>query len=227
VGVRIVVAAAVLALIAPAAAHAKTPALPAAGHLTQEHLAVRVAPNPKARRLMVLDRFQRDFRPLVVLAIAQRRGPDGRLWYKLSLPIRPNNTTGWVPAAGVEVKTMKRTIVVRRASRRIEVWERGQRLLQAPVAVGKPGAETPLGTFFVTGRFVPSNSFLGVFALATSAYSPLTDWPGGGIVGIHGTSAPNLLGQAVSHGCVRVHNTTAGRLRELAPVGTPIKILAS
>ena len=50
------------------------------------------------------------------------------------------------------------------------------------------------------------------------------DAEGGGVVGIHGTSLPQLLGQAVSHGCVRVSNTTAAALRKLAPLGAPIWI---
>ena len=86
--------------------------------------------------------------------------------------------------------------------------------------------ETPVGNFYVTARFVPDNSFLGVFAFETSAYSRLTDWPGGGVVGIHGTSLPQLLGQAVSHGCVRMSNEAASFLRRYVPVGTPIKISA-
>jgi lipoprotein-anchoring transpeptidase ErfK/SrfK len=35
-----------------------------------------------------------------------------------------------------------------------------------------------------------------------------------------------LLGQAVSHGCVRVSNATAALLRRWAPLGTPISIVA-
>ena len=53
------------------------------------------------------------------------------------------------------------------------------------------GAQTPTGRdFYVQWRFVPSDPFYGVFALETSAYAPVSDWPGGGIVGIHGTNAP-------------------------------------
>jgi lipoprotein-anchoring transpeptidase ErfK/SrfK len=52
----------------------------------------------------------------------------------------------------------------------------------------------------------------------------VSDWPGGGVVGIHGTSMPQLLGQAVSHGCVRVANVTAVKLKRYAPLGTPISI---
>jgi len=61
--------------------------------------------------------------------------------------------------------------------------------------------------------------------LETSAYSKLSDWPGGGLAGIHGTDRPDLLGQAVSHGCVRVSNSVARELERLAPLGTLIDLL--
>ena len=94
-----------------------------------------------------------------------------------------------------------------------------------PSRSGRRVRETPVGHYFVAARFVPYHDpFLGVFAVETSAYSKLTEWPGGGVVGIHGTSLPQLLGQAVSHGCVRVSNTTARKLQALAPLGTPIWI---
>ena len=86
--------------------------------------------------------------------------------------------------------------------------------------------ETPLGTFYVMAKYRPTTPILSAFAFETSAYSKLSEWPGGGIVGIHGTNMPWLLGQAVSHGCVRVANEAILRLRTLVPVGTPIKIVA-
>ncbi len=62
---------------------------------------------------------------------------------------------------------------------------------RAVVAVGKPGAETPLGRdFYVQGRYVSDDPFFGPFVLVTSAYSRLSDWPGGGLAGIHGTNQP-------------------------------------
>ena len=134
--------------------------------------------------------------------------------------------TGWIPAGSVTLRPMQTRIVVHRGLRTIAVFRGDQRVLQAKVAVGARGRETPLGEFYVTARFHPDDPFLGVFALETSAYSRLTEWPGGGVVGIHGTSKPWLLGQAVSHGCVRVSNATALALKRLAPVGTPISIVA-
>jgi lipoprotein-anchoring transpeptidase ErfK/SrfK len=67
---------------------------------------------------------------------------------------------------------------------------------------------------------------LGKFAFETSAYSSLSEWPVVGIVGIHGTYEPQLLGQAVSHGCVRVSNRDILRLRARVGLGTPIRIVA-
>ena len=50
--------------------------------------------------------------------------------------------------------------------------------------------------------------FYGPLAFGTSARSPtLTDWPGGGYVGIHGTDQPEILPGRVSHGCIRMRNT--------------------
>ena len=125
----------------------------------------------------------------------------------------------------MSLKPTHSRIVVILHSRTIAIYRFGRRRWHGVVAIGAPGRETPLGRYFVAARFVPYHDpFLGVFAVETSAYSKLTEWPGGGVVGIHGTDEPELLGKAVSHGCVRVSNLTARHLRTLAPLGTPIWI---
>jgi lipoprotein-anchoring transpeptidase ErfK/SrfK len=185
----------------------------------------RTEPSPAAKPVKLLRQFRPDYRRLEIAAVGETTGTDGKPWFQVSLAMRPNGTTGWIPAAAAELAPVPSRVVVHRASRRIEVWRGSRRVLRALVAVGRPGMETPLGTFYVTARFVPDDPFLGVFALETSAYSRLTEWPGGGKVGIHGTSEPQLLGQAVSHGCVRVSNATAHALRRLAPLGTTVEIV--
>src|SRR5262249_22395366 len=177
-------------------------------------------------RIVVVHEFRSDFRPAYVLAIAGRRDAHGQLWVQVRLQLRPNGTLGWIRRSAVQLTTTRDKIVVHRGRRKIDIFADGKVVDEAPVAIGAPGRETPLGNFYVTARFVPDDPFLGTFAVATSAYSKLTEWPGGGVVGIHGTSAPQLLGQAVSHGCVRVSNATAALLRRYAPVGTPISIVA-
>src|SRR3712207_3473956 len=113
-----------------------------------------------------------------------------------------------------------------RSSRSLKLF-RGNRLLVSTrkVGIGKRRTPTPLGYFYVTAKYRPAGRGYGVFALETSAYSPrLTDWPGGGIVGIHGTFDPGILPGAVSHGCVRVTNAVIRKLKRLAPVGTAIVV---
>ncbi len=194
---------------------------------------VRARPDPAAKVLRRMAQVRPDLQIQVVLALAARRGADGLWWYKLSLPGRPNGRRGWVRSDLVDVRPVRNRITVDRGARTIEVRRigDGKLLLRSVVAVGKPGAETPLGrNFYVQSRYVPVDAFFGTYALETSAYSRLTDWPGGGVVGIHGTSLPQLLGQAVSHGCIRVRNTVASlkALRETcrsAPTGTVIDVV--
>jgi lipoprotein-anchoring transpeptidase ErfK/SrfK len=128
----------------------------------------------------------------------------------------------------LDLRPVSNRIVVHVAARRIEVRRIvGNKLLvDSVVAVGKPGAETPLGrNFYVEARYVPADPFYGTFVLVTSAYSKVSDWPGDGLAGIHGTNQPGLLGQAVSHGCVRVDNSVASALERLAPLGTPVDLV--
>jgi lipoprotein-anchoring transpeptidase ErfK/SrfK len=177
--------------------------------------------------IKVMHDFRPDFRPQEMLAVRKQVGSDGNVWYRVSIPMRPNGTYGWIPAATVSLAPTAGQIVINVGRRTIDLYWHNKHVYHAIVAVGAPGRETPLGHYFVAARFVPyHDAFLGVFAVETSAYSKLTEWPGGGVVGIHGTSEPQLLGMAVSHGCVRVANSTAERLKRYAPLGTPIWIKA-
>ncbi len=209
-----------------ARAEAASEAVPAAGHINWAQVAVRAKPDRQAQRTAVLTQFRPDFRPRVVLALGLRRDQSGKpAWYRISLPGRPNGRTGWVPAASLTVKPIRKEIVIDRSERTLELRNAGRVELRTRVAVGAYGMETPLGRFYIMAKFRPTAPILGAFAFETSAYSKLSEWPGGGIVGIHGTNTPSLLGQAVSHGCVRVANEAILRLKDLVPVGTPIRIV--
>jgi lipoprotein-anchoring transpeptidase ErfK/SrfK len=220
-----VVAAAALAPTAPAAAPAAV-RVPAAGELLRPQVVVRAAPHGAARAIGVVHEFRPDYRKHIVHAREARTDSRGRTWYRIVLVGRPNGRTGWIRGDQAELRPTRAEIVIRRGERSLRLLVDGRERLDTTVAVGTPGAPTPAGYFYVTSRFTPRNSFLGVFALELSAYSPtLTDWPGGGVVGIHGTSRPDLLGLAVSHGCVRVSNAAVRVLQRLAPVGTAVRIL--
>jgi lipoprotein-anchoring transpeptidase ErfK/SrfK len=193
---------------------------------------VLAAPRANARRVALMRQFRPDYRPQYVLALSvvKARRSGRPLWYRISVPGRPNGKTGWVPASAVDIAPVKKRILIDVGARRFEFWHGARLLRSGRVAVGKPGLETPTGLYYVTWKFDPridpNWSGLGNYAFETSAYSPnLSDWPGGGIVGLHGTPQPELLGQAVSHGCVRFHNRDIEFLKHRVPLGTPIKIV--
>ena len=198
-----------------------------AGPIEWPQVAVLAKPQAGAKRIRVLTGFRANFQPQYVLALAQRKHPKtGKpTWYRVSIPGRPNGQTGWVRAASVRIKPMQKRLVIDRGARRFQFWD-GTRLVRTgKVGVGKPGAETPTGLFYVQSKFVPNAPILGAFAFETSAYSKLTDWPGGGVVGVHGTPWPELLGGAVSHGCVRLHNNDVSFLYGRVPLGMPVRIV--
>ncbi len=201
-----------------------------AGTIATPRLVVRAKPSSQAKQVAVMKQFRPDFRPQYVLALDVVRSKTGApSWYRISVPGRPNGRTGWVRAWSLELRPVKKRIIVYRGARKFEYWDGNRLVRTGKVAVGKPGAETPLGLFYVTWKFNPSIdpdwAILGAYAFETSAYSKLTDWPGGGIVGMHGTPWPQLLGQAVSHGCIRVNDRDILFLRNRVPLGTPLKIV--
>lgn len=149
----------------------------------------------------------------------------GAAWIQLRIPGRPNGRTGWVPRSALDAfNHTNMEIVVNRAARRLSVYRGGRVVFQAPVGVGKPGTPTPAGHFWITENFPSGDPSYGPYAFGTSDYSTLTDWKGGGIVGIHGTNQPQLVPGDPSHGCIRLHNSDVLRLSRMVSIGTPLLV---
>jgi lipoprotein-anchoring transpeptidase ErfK/SrfK len=107
------------------------------------------------------------------------------------------------------------------------------------VAIGKPRYPTPTGRFQVV-ELVKDPDFL-VFDFSNphrkdrgrippGPNNPLgLRWIGfteahGWAVGFHGTKGTHLLGQAVSHGCVRMANPDIVRMFDRIKLGTPVVV---
>jgi lipoprotein-anchoring transpeptidase ErfK/SrfK len=105
----------------------------------------------------------------------------------------------------------------------------GQEILRTGIVAGAPNTPTPVGTYYITDpvdlRSRPGGAY-GAFALGLSAYSEvLHEFNGGpGQVAIHGTNNPELIGQDVSNGCIRISNDDAVAIATQAPLGTPVVI---
>lgn len=162
----------------------------------------------------------------VVLILGEAKR-EGTAWLRVRLPVLPNGRTGWVPRSALGGFGFVSTrLVVDRAQLRATLLKGGKAVFEAPVGVGTAQAPTPSGEFYVRLKLAGfDDPFYGPVAFGTNARSAvLTDWPGGGYVGIHGTNAPELIPGRVSHGCVRMRNDDIIRLGRLMPVGTPITI---
>ena len=193
----------------------------------QEEAQVRSAPSTHARAFGRLKFLTSDDRAQLYIVLASEQLPSGVTWIRVELPERPNGRTGWVPRAALgALHALRGYLRIDQARLRATLFRDGHPVFSAPVGVGKPGTVTPAGQFYVTEKLRTLNApAYGPYALGTSAYAPtLGEWPGGGVVGIHGTNEPQLVPGRPSHGCIRMHDADIARLWHMIEVGTPIDI---
>ena len=188
---------------------------------------IHVAPSARARVSGRLRFLTGDGQAQIYLALGSAKLPSGQSWIQIEVPARPNGQRGWVPADALqELHTVNGYLLVDQSTLRATLYRDGRVVFSAPIGVGKPGTVTPAGHFYVVEKLITVNDpVYGPYALGTSAYAPtLSEWPGGGVVGIHGTDEPQLIPGRPSHGCVRMRDVDITRLWHIIAVGTPIDI---
>ena len=119
-------------------------------------------------------------------------------------------------------------IVINVPARRLSLVQ-GATLVRAyPIAVGRPWTQTPRGRFHILQKAKdPTWAPKGRPPVPPGPGNPLGHrWmrisPDG--YGIHATNEPNSIGQARSHGCIRMSRADAEDLFERVVVGTPVEI---
>ena len=193
------------------------------GLVARAATALEVAPHPGAAPDQELPATTAFGSPRALLVLEEQDD-----WLLVSLPERPNGSTGWVRRSDVELRQVDEQVVVDLTSRTLTLLDGDEVVLTTPIAVGAADAPTPTGAFYVIDKLAtgdPDDTY-GPFAFGLSAHSDvLTDFAGGdGQVGIHGTNDPGSIGEAVSHGCIRVPNDVAVVLEERLHLGTPVTI---
>jgi lipoprotein-anchoring transpeptidase ErfK/SrfK len=190
---------------------------------------IRKKPAPTAKAMGRLRQLTEDGYPEVYLALRSYTDMSGNEWTQIRVPGRPNGRTGWVLRENLGAFNQTRwQIVVNRRTLRMTVYWNGKRRWRRPVGVGKPGTPTPSGRFWVREkiRVTDPSSPYWPYALGTADYSTLSEWPGGGVVGIHGDwNQPQLIPGRPSHGCIRMRDGDVAWLAKHVPVGTPLRIL--
>ena len=147
--------------------------------------------------------------------------PKG-LWSQASAQQVPSN----------RLADAKTQVVVDLSDRRTYVYAGDEVIASYPIAIGKKGWETPTGSFQVIHmRHYPiwRHPITGkVFEAGTD--SPLGDrwigfWSDGrNEIGFHGTPEIDLVGTAVSHGCLRMRNSDVRMLYEQVSLGTTVLV---
>jgi lipoprotein-anchoring transpeptidase ErfK/SrfK len=176
----------------------------------------------------VLDRLKAhtEFGSQTVLGVIARRGE----WLKVAAAQLPNGRRGWVRSRDTFLHGTDYDIRVDRSAHRAALRHDGRVLLRFPVAVGRPGNETPLGRYAVTDKLTPveSTSPYGCCALALTGHQTRLEpgWPGGDRLAIHGTPATWSIGQAVSLGCMRAPTKALHVLMRRVPLGAPVIVRA-
>lgn len=123
-------------------------------------------------------------------------------------------------------------LLVSLRDRKVSVYKDGAILQSYDIAVGQEDWPTPTGEFQVqrlqmfpawqhpiTGDIVPPgpDNPLGTRWIGFWAQE---NWQ----IGFHGTNQTELIGQAVSHGCIRMRNDDIEALFDLVQVGTVVRI---
>lgn len=161
--------------------------------------------------------------PLVFLVDRERDD-----WLKVLLPVRPNGSTGWIRADQVTLTQHDYRIEVYLDRHRLKTFKGDDVILSTAIAVGTQDTPTPGGRYYIKELLQPPDPTgpYGTYAYGLSGFSNvLESFAGGeGVIGIHGTNDPSLIGQDVSAGCIRVTNKAIETLVPVLPLGTPVEI---
>ncbi|MBE3586973.1 MAG: peptidoglycan-binding protein [Thermoanaerobacteraceae bacterium] len=158
--------------------------------------------------MRAVSRFQRDH------GLAPTGVVDQATWQALSLAMIARAVPEAAPSPHHDL-----FILVNTENLTLTVFSRGQPVRQYPVALGRPGAETPTGLWKVMDKSAEYVPGMGPRWMGLNIPS--------GSFGIHGTDSPWSIGTFASAGCVRLHNAHVLELYDWVSEGTPVLILGN
>lgn len=121
-------------------------------------------------------------------------------------------------------------IVIQLSHRKLVFYQNDTLQAQYDIAVGREGWETPTGEFRILNMRenpVWQNPITGETFVAGEANPLGSRWigfwtDGKHQIGLHGTNQDYLIGQAVSHGCIRMRDAEIRVLFDQVALGTPV-----
>ena len=136
--------------------------------------------------------------------------------------------------APIEEWSDRAYLVVNLNLRRVYLFDRGLPVGSYRVGIGQPGWETPTGSFTITSMLENPvwRHPLTEVEIKPSEKNPLGDrWieflsTEQGAIGFHGTNQLATVGQAVSHGCLRMSNSDVRDLYDWVEAGMSVRVVA-
>lgn len=189
----------------------------------------RALPDPQAPAVASFGTTNDLGGPQTFGVLSQTWGTDGAAWVEVQLAVRPNGTTGWIPASALTISGAPMRIQVHLSTGELVLLEHGTETGRWPVAIGPDRYPTPPGTYYAWTKYYdgPPAAY-GPGVLGLSGFSEVLDssnWPGDARIGIHGAATEESLGGRAGHGCVRMRNADIAFLLGHIPLGTPVDVL--
>lgn len=169
------------------------------------------------------------FLPFVLLSRSQAR---------LSTPPltadRPSSAAPELKSPQIPARSLGLHLEVRLSQRQVRVFQ-GDRLMKTyPIAIGQDGWETPTGTFYVNQKIQEPrwvHPFTDESIAPNDPRNPLGKYwigfwtDGHHSIGFHGTPDPDSIGDASSHGCLRMYNQDVEELFHWVDMSTVVTVL--
>ena len=151
-------------------------------------------------------------------------------WAKVLMPVRPNGTTGWVQTAFFTAESHNYHITIDVSENTVNVYQGEQLLIEQIAVSGRESRPTPIVRAYIDEKIRGEtlSPAYGDWVLSIAAFSEALGTFGGGMpkLALHGTNQPELMGQYVSSGCVRIPNEIVTFIANTVPVGTIVDIVA-
>jgi lipoprotein-anchoring transpeptidase ErfK/SrfK len=121
----------------------------------------------------------------------------------------------------------ERVVLVSLVDRKLAVIQDGVVIATFQVAVGADVSPSPTGEFRIVSRVQNPTYYRPGTIIPAGKDNPVgTRWMGLSRkgLGIHGTNAPNSIGRAASHGCIRLRNRDVEQLFTMLRIGDVVQI---
>ena len=207
-------------------------------------LAVYDEPGGQKRMLLEVNAIDRVATPLPLFNWHDRGSPTvlrvvegepGDAWIRVQAPTRPHDTSVWVDAADFEwAETTKRIEIDLAGPGELTVFDGDEILMTAPIVQGRDSRETPVHVTYLEagllGDVWDRGPVYGEAALMMASFSEqLGTFGGGGSPQnfLHGTNIPEVIGQRVSSGEIRLTNEAISELIGYVHPGVPVVMFDS